>query len=54
VSAKATADFIALGVGRSRAMIWTFSFDAHPLTDFSKQKWAMLLAQRMASPPAQT
>jgi hypothetical protein len=54
VSAKATADFIAVGAGRARAMIWTFSFDAHPLNDFSKQKWAMLLAQRMASPPAQT
>jgi hypothetical protein len=53
VSAKATADFIAVGAGRARAMIWTFSYDAHPLSDFSKQKWAMLLAQRMASPPAQ-
>jgi hypothetical protein len=53
VSAKATADFIAVGAGRARAMIWTFSFDAHPLNDFSKQKWAMLLAQRMSTPPAQ-
>jgi hypothetical protein len=53
VSAKATADFIAVGAGRARAMIWTFSFNAHPLSDLSKQKWAMLLAQRMASPPAQ-
>jgi hypothetical protein len=51
VSAKATADFIAVGAGRARAMIWTFSFDAHPLNDFSKQKWAMLLAQRMSAPP---
>jgi hypothetical protein len=52
VSAKATADFIAVGAGRARAMIWTFSFDAHPLNDFSKQKWAMLLAQRMSAPPS--
>jgi hypothetical protein len=52
VSAKATADFIAVGAGRARAMIWTFSFDAHPLSDFSKQKWAMLLAQRMSAPPS--
>lgn len=52
VSAKATADFIAVGAGRARAMIWTFSFDTHPLSDFSKQKWAMLLAQRMSTPPS--
>jgi hypothetical protein len=52
VSAKATADFVGVGAGRARAMLWTFSFDAHPLTDFSKQKWAMLMAQRMSAPPA--
>lgn len=52
VSAKATADFIAVGAGRARAMLWTFSFNAHPLGDVSEQKWALLLAQRMASPPA--
>jgi hypothetical protein len=52
VSAKATADFIAVGAGRARAMVWTFSFDTHPLSDFNKQKWAMVLAQRMATPPA--
>jgi hypothetical protein len=52
VSAKATADFVAVGAGRARAMLWTFAFDAHPLGDFSKQKWAMLMAQRMATPPA--
>jgi hypothetical protein len=51
VSAKATADFIAVGAGRARAMLWTFSFDAHPLNDFAQQKLAMLMAQRMASPP---
>jgi hypothetical protein len=51
-SAKGTADFLAVGAGRARAMLWTFSFDAHPLSDFSQQKWALLLAQRMASPPA--
>lgn len=52
VSARATADFIAVGAGRARAMIWTFSFNAHPLDDFSQQKWAMLLAQRMSAPPS--
>ena len=52
VSAKATADFVAVGAGRARAMLWTFSFDAHPLSEFSKQKWAMLMAQRMSAPPA--
>jgi hypothetical protein len=52
VSAKATADFLAVGAGRARAMLWTFSFDGHPLTDLSQQKWAVLMAQRMATPPA--
>jgi hypothetical protein len=52
VSAKATADFIAVGAGRARAMLWTFSFDAHPLSDFNKQKWTMLMAQRMSTPPS--
>jgi hypothetical protein len=51
VSAKATADFIAVGAGRARAMLWTFSFDTHPLSDFNKQTWTMLMAQRMSSPP---
>jgi hypothetical protein len=52
VSAKATADFFAVGVGRARAMVWTFAFDAHPLGDATQQQWAQLLAQRMTSPPA--
>lgn len=52
VSAKATADFIAVGAGRARVMLWTFSFNAHPLTDLTKQKWTLLLAQRMSTPPA--
>jgi hypothetical protein len=52
VSARATADFVAVGFGRARAALYTFSFNAHPLSDFSKQRWAMLMAQRMASPPA--
>jgi hypothetical protein len=52
VSAKATADFIAVGAGRARAMLWTFSLDAHPLSDFNKQKWTMLMAQRMSTPPS--
>ncbi len=51
LSARATADFIAVGVGRARAMIWTLSFNAHPIGDLTKQRWATLLAQRMASPP---
>lgn len=51
-SAKATADFIAVGAGRARAMMWTFAFDAHPLSDVTQQGWAQLMAQRMTSPPA--
>jgi hypothetical protein len=51
VSARATADFVAVGAGRARAMMWTFSLDAHPLSDLDQQKWAMLMAQRMAAPP---
>jgi hypothetical protein len=52
VAANATADFVAVGAGRARAMLWTFSFNAHPLSDFNKQKWAMLMAARMTAPPA--
>jgi hypothetical protein len=52
VSAKAAADFLAVGAGRARAMLWTFSFVAHPLSDFDKQKWMLLMAQRMTYPPA--
>jgi len=33
-------------------MIWTFAFNAHPLSDVTQQQWATLMAQRMASPPA--
>ena len=51
VSARATADFIGVGVGRARAGMYTFSLNAHPLSDFDQQKWAMLMAQRMATPP---
>jgi hypothetical protein len=51
LSARATADFVAVGSGRARALLWTFSFNAHPLSDFSKQKWAMLMAQRISSAP---
>jgi hypothetical protein len=51
VSTKATADFIAVGAGRARAMLWTFSFNTHPLDDATQQNWATLMAQRMASPP---
>lgn len=51
-SAKATADFIAVGAGRARAMMWTFAFDAHPISDVTQQGWAQLMAQRMTSPPA--
>jgi hypothetical protein len=52
VAAKATADFLAVGAGRARAMLWTFSFNAHPLSDFDKQKWATLMAARMTAPPS--
>jgi hypothetical protein len=52
MSTKATADFIAVGAGRARAMLWTFSFNAHPLNDITQQQWAALMAQRMAAPPA--
>lgn len=52
VSAKATADFFAVGAGRARAMVWTFSFNAHRLSDATEQQWASLLAQRMSAPPA--
>ena len=52
VAANATADFVAVGAGRARAMLWTFSLNAHPLSDFNKQKWAMLMAARMTAPPA--
>jgi hypothetical protein len=51
VSARATADLVAVGNGRARALLWTFSFDRQPLSDVSKQKWAMLMAQRMSSAP---
>jgi len=51
VSARATADFIAVGVGRARASMYTLSLNANPLSDFDQQKWAMLMAQRMATPP---
>jgi hypothetical protein len=50
-AAKATADFIAVGAGRARGMIWTFSLNAHPLGDVTKQTWAALMAQRMSTPP---
>ena len=52
VSAKATADFIAVGVGRARAMLWTFSFNKHQIDDLTERKWAMLLAQHMSTPPS--
>jgi hypothetical protein len=52
VSTKATADFIAVGAGRARAMLWTFSFNAHPLNDATQQSWAALMAQRMTPPAA--
>ena len=51
VSARATADFIAVGVGRARASMYTLALNAYPLSDFDQQKWAMLMAQRMATPP---
>jgi hypothetical protein len=52
MSTKATADFLAVGAGRARVMLWTFSFNAHPLDDATQQNWATLMAQRLAAPPA--
>jgi hypothetical protein len=31
--------------------MYTLSLNAYPLSDFDQQKWAMLMAQRMATPP---
>jgi hypothetical protein len=52
LSARATSDFLAVGSGRARAMLWTLSFDRQPLSDFSKQHWLMLMAQRTTADPA--
>jgi hypothetical protein len=52
VSARATADFIAVGTGRATAMLATLSFNRQPLGDFNKQQLAMLMARRTAADPA--
>ncbi len=52
VSVRATSDFIAVGTGRATAMLWTFSFNAQPLSDFNKQQYALLMVRRMTVDPA--
>ena len=52
LSVRATSDLLAVGSGRARAMLWTLSFDRQPLNDFTKQRWAMVMAQRLAADPA--
>jgi hypothetical protein len=52
VSIRATADFVAVGTGRATAMLWTLSFDQRPLSDFSKQRYAITMVRRMAVDPA--
>jgi hypothetical protein len=52
VSVRATSDFIAVGTGRATAMLWTFSFNDHPLSDFNKQQDALQMVRRMTVDPA--
>lgn len=52
VSIRATSDFIAVGTGRATAMLWTMSFNPRPLSDFSKQRYAITMVRRMAVDPS--
>ena len=52
VALRATFDFIAVGSGRATAMLWTLSLNRQPLSDFNKQQWALLMAQRMTVDPS--
>jgi hypothetical protein len=52
IAVRATYDFIAVGTGRATALMWALSFDRSPLSDYSKQQWAMLMAHRMAVDPS--
>jgi hypothetical protein len=52
ISIRATSDFIAVGAGRATAMLWTMSFDPRPLSDVSKQGYAIAMLRRMAVEPA--
>jgi hypothetical protein len=52
VSIRATSDFIAVGTGRATAMLWTLSYNPSPLSDFSKQRYAITMVRRMAVDPA--
>ena len=52
LAVRATFDFIAVGNGRATAMMWALSFKRQPLSDFSKQQWALLMVQRMALDPS--
>jgi len=51
-SIRATADFVAVGNGRATALLWTLSWDQRPLSDFSKQRYAITMVRRMAVDPA--
>jgi hypothetical protein len=52
ISLHATFDFIAVGSGRATAMLSTLSLNRQPLSDFNKQQWALLMAQRMTVDPS--
>lgn len=52
VAVRATADFIVVGTGRATAMLWTMSYDKQPLSDFSKQRYSIVMVRRMAVDPA--
>ena len=52
IAVRGTYDFVAVGTGRATALMWALSFDRSPLSDFNKQQWAMLMAQRMAVDPS--
>jgi hypothetical protein len=51
VSIRATSDLVALGAGRATAMLWTVSFNSQPLSESSKQHYALLMLRRMAADP---
>lgn len=51
IAVLATYDLVAVGTGRATALMWTLSFDRSPLSDFNKQRWALLMVHRMAVDP---
>jgi hypothetical protein len=52
VAIRASFDFVAVGSGRATAMLWTFALNRQPVSDFNKQQWALLMAQRMTVDPS--